>query len=91
MCQTSVDLVVNQDGRIEISKHPVLDALVGVRAADRIKSCAICKRIFWAPRINSECCSLMCRKTYNQRNSRRNRSHDKQARMKKGRKNDGTP
>jgi hypothetical protein len=69
LCQASVDLVVDGHGQIELSKNPVLEALVGVRA-DRIRSCKICKRVFWAPRVNSECCSERCRKTYNQRSSR---------------------
>ena len=84
MCRTSVDLVVDEDGRIKLSKGPVLEALDGERAADRIRSCVICERIFWAPRINSECCSLGCRKTFNMRNSRKNRQYRKSARMKKG-------
>ena len=84
ICRIDVGLVADDTGRLELSKNPVLDALVGVRAADRIKKCVICERIFWAPRINSECCSLMCRKTYNQRNSRENRLYSKPARMKKG-------
>jgi hypothetical protein len=69
LCQASVDLVVDGHGQIEFSKNPVLEALVGVRA-DRIRSCKICKRVFWAPRVNSECCNERCRKTYNQRSSR---------------------
>jgi hypothetical protein len=67
-----VNLVVNEHGEFSISTPPVLAALIGVRA-DRIRSCAICGRIFWAPRINSECCRPRCRKTYNQRHSRENR------------------
>ena len=46
-----------------------LNALQGVRA-DRIRRCNVCRNIFWAPRVNSECCTEKCRKTYNKRNSR---------------------
>lgn len=56
------------DGLIAAS-GTFLNALRGVRA-DRMRLCEVCKRIFWAPRINSECCSEKCRKTYNQRTSR---------------------
>jgi len=68
----AVDLVVNEDGLFTASDNPLLGALRGVRA-DRIRSCAVCRRIFWAPRVNSECCCESCRKTYNQRNSRQAR------------------
>lgn len=70
--QVGVGLVVSASGQLAISEDAILNALVGVRA-DRIRSCAICGRIFWAARVNSECCGEVCRKTYNQRNSRRNR------------------
>jgi hypothetical protein len=72
LCKASVDLVVDGDGRLGLSKNTALDVLVGVRA-DRLRSCEICKRVFWAPRVNSECCSERCRKTYNQRMSRKAR------------------
>ena len=68
----TVNLVVNDKGVVGSSDNPVLRALTGVRA-DRIRACTICSRIFWAPRVNSECCSEKCRKNYNQRNSRQNR------------------
>lgn len=42
--------------------------------ADRVRQCAICGNPFWALRVNSECCTEKCRKTYNQRNSRAHRS-----------------
>jgi len=50
-------------------------ALAAIPANQRhhIRSCAICRQIFWAARVTSECCSLRCRKTYNQRNSRAHR------------------
>jgi hypothetical protein len=65
-------LAVDSDGRFTVPQDSLLNILLGVRA-DRIRSCAICGRIFWARRINSECCQETCRKTYNQRNSRENR------------------
>lgn len=69
-----VNLRINEKGVLVLaaSGNTLLDALVGVRA-DRIRSCAICGRIFWARRVNSECCSERCRKTYNQRNTRQAR------------------
>ena len=83
----SVKFTVNQDGLLSTSDNPLLDALNGVRA-DRIRSCAVCKRIFWAPRVNSECCCETCRKTFNQRNSREARrkgASRQKHRSKKGR------
>ena len=88
LCQASVDLVVDGHGKIELSKNPVLEALVGVRA-DRIRSCKICKRVFWSPRVNSECCSQRCRKTFNQRSSREARRRRRSS--KKGRQGSMTP
>jgi hypothetical protein len=82
----SVNLVVNEDGLLTASDNPLLGALRGVRA-DRIRSCKVCRRIFWAPRVNSECCCESCRKTYNQRNSREARrklASKKKHRTKKG-------
>jgi hypothetical protein len=64
-----VGLVVNEAGVLIRARNDLLDALIDARA-DRIRSCVICNRIFWARRINSECCTERCRKTYNQRNSR---------------------
>jgi hypothetical protein len=79
-------LIVNREGLLELSPDdPVLSALDGIRA-DRIRSCAVCGRIFWAPRVNSECCEEKCRKTYNQKNSRENRRKlSKKRSLRKGR------
>jgi hypothetical protein len=66
--QCKARLVVDASGRLAL-RDTLLDALIGV-PAERIKICAICDAIFWAPRVNSECCNTRCRKIYNQRNSR---------------------
>jgi hypothetical protein len=68
----TVDLVIDKAGRLALSDAPLFSALVGIHA-DRIRACAVCNRVFWAVRVNSECCSERCRKTHNQRNSRRTR------------------
>jgi len=70
--EAKVSLAIDRNGDLIVPEVPLLDALKGIRA-DRIRSCEICSRIFWAPRINSECCSEKCRKAYNQRNSRMSR------------------
>jgi hypothetical protein len=67
-----------RDGTVGAS-GTFLNALRGVRA-DRIRRCAVCKRVFWASRTNSECCGQKCRKTYNKRNSR---AAEKKLRSKK--------
>jgi hypothetical protein len=83
--EVRVHLVVNEDNEFAVSESPLLEAIVGV-SVDRIRSCAICGRIFWAPRINSECCQEKCRKTYNQQNSRKNRKQAAKSKPKtKGR------
>src|ERR1019366_4288249 len=76
----TVNLIVNHQGELGVADNPLLGALIGVRA-DRIRACAICGRVFWAPRINSECCSETCRKTYNQRCSRENRRPRKRGKL----------
>jgi hypothetical protein len=69
--QVSLSLQIDERGVICTSNDLLISTLEGVRA-DRIRACAIaeCSKMFWAARINSECCSLDCRKKYNQRNSR---------------------
>ena len=39
-------------------------------AITRIRRCKICEKVFWAPRINSDFCSLKCRNRYNKKKSR---------------------
>jgi hypothetical protein len=75
----AVDLEVKDKGVLGASDNPLLRALIGVRA-DRIRECAVCRRLYWAPCVNSECCSQTCRKTYNRRNSRQNRRFQKRKR-----------
>jgi hypothetical protein len=67
-----VYLGIDERGQGVLRVSPVLRALETVRL-DRIRSCAVCTSIFWASRSNSECCSLRCRKTNNQRTSRMQR------------------
>jgi hypothetical protein len=71
-----VRLLMNEQGKAVQQKNPVLDALKGVHL-DHIRSCAVCERIFWAPRINSACCSEQCRNTHNQRKSRARRRKER--------------
>lgn len=68
-----IAMAVNADGLLTVVPENLLVASLVDVPVDRIRSCAICRQIFWAPRANSECCSERCRKTYNQRNSRENR------------------
>lgn len=68
----TIGIVINELGQGELQKNDLLDALLGAHL-DHVRSCAVCRRIFWAPRRNSECCSQRCRKVFNQRNSRANR------------------
>ena len=79
--RASVGIRIDEHGQGEIQKDPFLEALIGARL-DHIRACAICRRIFWAPRFNSECCRKQCRKTYNQRESRANRKGSSRRRRK---------
>jgi hypothetical protein len=75
-----VNLVPDEKGRLALTEpDQILSAFVGI-PADRIRSCEICKRYFWALRLNSECCSQRCRKRFNQRNSRAARGRSRRKR-----------
>lgn len=66
----SVNLYIAHDGRMSAS-GTFLNAIVGV-PRDRIRHCAWhkCNNVFWATRVNSECCCQKHRKAYNQKNFR---------------------
>jgi hypothetical protein len=75
-----VAVAVDERGRLALASTRLLDALKGVRA-DRIRQCAVCARLFWAARTNSECCGLRCRKTFNKRQSRDAQTHRRPSRV----------
>ena len=56
-------------GRISASGN-FFNVIEGI-PADHVRRCAICRKLFWASRINSPCCSVKHRKQWNKRNSRR--------------------
>ncbi len=56
---TNLILKTDQHGRIHYSLTPLLEALNGIEAA-RIRECPICRKIFWAGRIDRPCCSSKC-------------------------------
>jgi hypothetical protein len=82
----TVNLVVDEKGLLTPSDDQLLSVFTGV-PANRIRSCDVCNRLFWAPRDNSECCSERCRKTSNQRNSRKARREEitRKKALKRGR------
>jgi hypothetical protein len=67
----SVALAVDGEGKLKVTRWPLLDALVGVEA-DRIRRCSECPCIFWAGRIDKFAC---CDKCVNRRNVRKWREH----------------
>lgn len=77
----SVNLYATQGGLLA-SSGTFINSLEGV-PSNRIRSCAVCKLVFWAPRENSECCSEKCRKTFNKRNSRSARKRLQQKKSSK--------
>jgi hypothetical protein len=62
----SVALDSDEEGKLQVTRWPLLDALVGVEA-NRIRRCSECPRIFWAGRIDKYACSDKC---VNRRNVR---------------------
>ncbi len=62
----SIALRVDGEGKLQVKRWPLLDALAGVEA-DRIRRCSECPRIFWAGRIDKYACSDKC---VNRRNVR---------------------
>ena len=56
--------------RIPVKLRETLEQSI---AEGLVKSCVICRAVFVVKRMKSPCCSERCRKTYNQRNSRRDR------------------
>ena len=57
---------IHKTGRIQFEKHPAFRVLEGVKA-DRIRECLVCKKIFWASRIDKKCCAPLCRGVWNTR------------------------
>ena len=57
--RTTSYMSVDEHGRIYLRKDELAEAVEGVEAA-RIRECEVCKRIFWAGRIDQRGCSLRC-------------------------------
>ena len=55
----TVSLTTDPKGKINISTDEVLGALSQVEMS-RIRQCPICNRIFWAGRIDQNCCGSQC-------------------------------
>jgi predicted nucleic acid-binding Zn ribbon protein len=66
-----ISAMVVIDGKVNY-KHmfPVGEILRGIEY-DRLRSCAICEKIFWAKNKNSETCSEPCRNALRQRRHRK--------------------
>jgi hypothetical protein len=57
--EITVSLTTDAKGRILFSTKELLAALTKVEMS-RIRQCPICKRIFWAGRIDQKCCNSQC-------------------------------
>jgi hypothetical protein len=55
----SVSAQVNELGQLEFNIDPMIKALENVEVS-KIRTCQICRKIFWAPRRDSLCCSIRC-------------------------------
>ena len=51
--------VFDPDGKLRVELDEISRALEGVDAT-RIRECEVCRRIFWAGRIDMVCCSHRC-------------------------------
>ncbi|HKQ08333.1 MAG TPA: hypothetical protein VJ464_24645 [Blastocatellia bacterium] len=67
---------IDREGLIQVELDLFSQALQGVEIS-RIKECLICRRLFWAGRIDKKCCSDRCTNIYNTRQSRLNKQEKK--------------
>ena len=67
----SIELHLTDGCQFEFKLHYIFQALQGVQAY-RIRECPICKRIFWAGRIDQAACSKQCNQTRRARIWRKN-------------------
>jgi hypothetical protein len=64
-----VDLYVDQHGILHKDEDPVIALVLGLDIR-RIRQCAICENLFWAQRLDRQCCQKQCADTHNKRLSR---------------------
>lgn len=82
-------LVVDDEGILSRKVDPVEEKLIGIDVR-RIRQCSVCHGLFWAQRIDRQCCQKKCADAYNQRLSReRKRSHGDQYRKAADKKRQG--
>lgn len=62
-------LYVDENGILKREKNKLVESLDGLDIR-RIRTCAICKNLFWAQRLDRQCCGKKCADRYNQRLSR---------------------
>lgn len=67
----SIELHLTDECEFEFELHYIFQALQGVQAY-RIRNCPICRRIFWAGRIDQAACSKQCNQTRRARLWRKN-------------------
>jgi hypothetical protein len=60
-----IRIVVDDDGNLQISFNPFLEAIHGVDIT-RIRECPICRHFFWAGRKDKGYCSRQCADVVNQ-------------------------
>ena len=66
------NLYVDEDGILQREENILLQWLLGIDVR-RIRQCAICRNLFWANRIDRQCCTKKCADAHNQRKSRENK------------------
>lgn len=76
------NLRISSDGLIEIERDEFLRAIEDVEAK-RLRLCEICGRIFWAGRLDQQCCSSACAHALRNRRYRARYKDDLVRRYKK--------
>jgi hypothetical protein len=65
----------DEDDQLQFAVDEFSKALEGVDVY-RIRKCEICKKVFWAGRLDKKCCSKKCNNVFNVRRSRERREVD---------------
>jgi hypothetical protein len=78
-----VNFRLDEKGFVSVEANAIAEAMRELQAAKlevaRIRECEICRRIFFAGRLDKQSCSKRCQNNFNVRNSRRNKEESGEA------------
>jgi hypothetical protein len=69
--KAEISIIVDKEGKLSVESASLLRDCIGVEAR-RVRMCPICRRIFWAGRIDQPACSKKCGTNYRQKKWRIN-------------------